>query len=254
AASPAAVLLALLVLLVLLLPLLALALLALPLLARELLDLGVEGRAAGLEARDVALVLLLLALELIALRLLRRVEIVQLLLRVGGLLLGLLGALDRLLGVDLQLLDLLAHRREALRRVLGDGLVGAQRVQPRALRSHGEAIVHGAVDGILRRRVAHVDRGRVGQPAALVGVQRHGGELAVAAVDLVAALVHRTGETLFLLLRRGEPLAGAAILLAGVLELCLGLLEILLRLGDQQLRLGERDVGVRQIGADIVEL
>src|SRR5699024_3733866 len=165
AAAAAAAVALLLLLLLLLLPLatLAFALLTLgtlPLLPRELLDLGVERRAARLQGRDLALVLGLLGLQLLALRLLLRVERVQRLLGLGGLRLGLLRALDSLLGVDRELRDLLPHGDQTLRGVLGDGLVGAQGIQARALRGHGEAVVHGAVHRVLRRGVADVDRGR----------------------------------------------------------------------------------------------
>src|SRR5699024_9405278 len=215
--------------LLLLLPLAALALLALGALAflpRKFLDLGVERRAARLQGRDLGLVLRLLGLQLLTLRLLLRVEGVQRLLRLGGLRLGLLSALDRLLRVDLELRDLLPHSDQALRGVLGDGLVGAQGVQTGALRGHGEAVVHGAVHRVLRRGVADVDRGRVRHPAALVGVQRRGGELLIAGVDLLLALLDLSREPLLLGLRRGEALTDDAVLLAGLLQLALGLLEI----------------------------
>src|SRR5699024_5767367 len=71
-AAAAAAAVALLLLLLLLLATLAFALLTLgtlPLLPRELLDLGVERRAARLQGRDLALVLGLLGLQLLALRL-----------------------------------------------------------------------------------------------------------------------------------------------------------------------------------------
>src|SRR5699024_885698 len=224
AAAAAAALLLLLLLTALAFALLTLG--ALALLPRQLLDLGVERRAARLQGRDLGLVLRLLGLQLLTLRLLLRVEGVQRLLRLGGLRLGLLSALDRLLRVDLELRDLLPHSDQALRGVLGDGLVGAQGVQTGALRGHGEAVVHGAVHRVLRRGVADVDRGRVRHPAALVGVQRRGGELLIAGVDLLLALLDLSREPLLLGLRRGEALTDDAVLLAGLLQLALGLLEI----------------------------
>src|SRR5699024_4446675 len=96
AAAAAAVALLLLLLLLATLAFALLTLGTLPLLPRELLDLGVERRAARLQGRDLALVLGLLGLQLLALRLLLRVERVQRLLGLGGLRLGLLRALDRL--------------------------------------------------------------------------------------------------------------------------------------------------------------
>src|SRR5699024_4603293 len=129
AAAAAAVALLLLLLLLLLLATLAFALLTLgtlPLLPRELLDLGVERRAARLQGRGLALVLRLPSLQLLALRLVLRVWRVLRLLGLGGLRIGLLRSLYRPLGVDLKLRDFLPHGDQTLRGVIGDGLVGAQ--------------------------------------------------------------------------------------------------------------------------------
>src|SRR5699024_4534618 len=81
-----------------------------------------------------------------------------------------------------------------------------------------------------------------------------GGELLVAGVDLLLALLDLTGEPLLLGLGRAETLTDDPILLTGLLQLALRLLEIRLCLRDQQFRLRERDVRVGELLIDVAEL
>src|SRR5699024_752798 len=170
----------------------------LPFLLGELGDLVVQGAAAGLQLRLVVLVLGLLRREIVALLLLLGVEVIEVLLGLSGILLGVLGALDRFLGLAFEVVDLLAHGGEAVRGVLVHRLVLTQTGQLCALGGHGQAVVHGTVDRVLGLLAADVDGGRAGRATSLVGGDGDLGELAVTAVDLFLALLDLAGQTLFL--------------------------------------------------------
>src|SRR5699024_98818 len=156
----------------------------LPFLLGELGDLVVQGAAAGLQLRLVVLVLGLLRREIVALLLLLGVEVIEVLLGLSGILLGVLGALDRFLGLAL----------EAVRGVLVHRLVLTQTGQLCALGGHGQAVVHGTVDRVLGLLAADVDGGRAGRATSLVGGDGDLGELAVTAVDLFLALLDLAGQ------------------------------------------------------------
>ena len=225
----------------------------LPFLLGELGDLVVQGAAAGLQLRLVVLVLGLLRREIVALLLLLGVEVIEVLLGLSGILLGVLGALDRFLGLALEVVDLLAHGSEAVRGVLVHRLVLTQTGQLCALGGHGQAVVHGTVDRVLGLLAADVDGGRAGRATSLVGGDGDLGELAVTAVDLFLALLDLAGQTLFLLFGGLEPFPGQAVLLTRLGQLLAGLVEGILRLGDLQLGLGQGEVGVGQFVVDAVE-
>src|SRR5690625_4258611 len=225
----------------------------LPFLLGELGDLVVQGAAAGLQLRLVVLVLGLLRREIVALLLLLGVEVIEVLLGLSGILLGVLGALDRFLGLALEVVDLLAHGSEAVRGVLVHRLVLTQTGQLCALGGHGQAVVHGTVDRVLGFLAADVDGGRAGRATSLVGGDGDLGELAVTAVDLFLALLDLAGQSLFLLFGGLEPFPGQAVLLTCLGQFLAGLVEGILRFRDLQLGLGQGEVGVGQFVVDAVE-